>query len=379
MADVVQPDSADATAAVLAHAAGEGRSVRILGAGTKLSWGNVVPDPAVVLQTGSLDRITEHNVGDLTATMQAGVPLAAAQARFAAEGQMLALDPPLGADRTATVGGVFATADSGPLRHRYGGPRDLIIGITVALSDGTVARAGGKVIKNVAGYDLAKLFTGSLGTLGAIVSVNVRLHPRPQAFATALGVSIDPAVIAAGARALAAAPLELESLDVGWREGRGWLLARTGGAQPEPRARRAAGLMQAQSLEEVEITGDDEAIWTQQRAGQRSVEATLARVATRPSALRDVLEAARDCEATLVGRAALGTSYLELAPEALTPLRERFSDAPGVVVLDGPVGLRQRHDPWGALQGPALELMRRVKRRFDPAGACNPGAFVGGI
>ena len=353
--------------------------MRILGAGTKRDWGNVVPDPGVVLKTGSLDGITEHNVGDLTATMRAGVPLAVAQARFAAEGQMLALDPPLGADRKATVGGVFATADSGPLRHRYGGPRDLIIGITVALSDGTVARAGGKVIKNVAGYDLAKLFTGSLGTLGAIVSVNVRLHPRPQAFATALGVSVDPAVIAAGARALATAPLELESLDVAWRGGRGWLLARTGGAQPEPRAGRAAGLMREQRLEEAEITRDDEAIWTRQRAGQRSEEATLVRMATRPSALGDVLSAARDCGAALVGRAALGTSYLELSPDAVAPLRERFCDAPGVVVLDGPVQLRQRHDAWGGRQGPALELMQRVKRSFDPAGACNPGLFVGGI
>ena len=379
MAEVVQPDSAQATAAALAYAAGEGQSVRILGAGTKQGWGNVVPEPAVVLQTGSLDRITEHNVGDLTATIQAGVPLAVAQARFATEGQMLALDPPLGDDRTATVGGVFATADSGPLRHRYGAPRDLIIGITVALSDGTVARAGGKVIKNVAGYDLAKLFTGSLGTLGAIVSVNVRLHPHPQAFATAMGSSADPAVIAAGARALAAAPLELESLDVGWRGGRGRLLARTGGTQPEPRAQRAAGLMRAQGLEEVEITDDDEAIWARQRAGQRSGEATLLRLATRPSALRDVLEAAHDCDATLVGRAALGTSYLELDPEAVASMRERFTDAPGVVVLDGPAGLRRRNDPWGTPRGPALELMQRVKRRFDPAGACNPGVFVGGL
>lgn len=379
MAEVVQPDSAQTTAAVLAHATGEAKSVRILGGGTKQGWGNVVPDPGVVLKTGTLDRITEHNVGDLTSTMQAGVPLAVAQARFAAEGQMLALDPPLGVDRRATVGGVFATADSGPLRHRYGGPRDLIVGITVALADGTIARAGGKVIKNVAGYDLAKLFTGSLGTLGAIVSVNVRLHPRPQSFATALGASVDPAVIAAGARALAAAPLELESLDVAWRGGRGWLLARTGGAQPERRARRSAGLMRAQGLEEVEITGDDEEIWAQQRAGQRSEEATLVRLATRPSALQDVLSAARDCGATLVGRAALGTSYLELAPDAVAPLRERFADAPGVVVLDGPVELRRRHDPWGTLPAPALELMQRVKRSFDPAGACNPGAFVGGI
>jgi glycolate oxidase FAD binding subunit len=379
MAEVVQPDSAQTTAAVLVDAAGGGRSVRILGGGTKQGWGNPVPEPAVILRTASLDRIIEHNVGDLTATVEAGVPLAAAQTKFAAEDQMLALDPPLGADRTATVGGVFATADSGPLRHRYGGPRDLIIGITVALSDGTVARAGGKVIKNVAGYDLAKLFTGSLGTLGAIVSVNVRLHPRPHAFATAFGVSAEPAVIAAGAQALAAAPLELESLDVAWREGRGRLLARTGGTQPDARAQRAVVLMRNQGLREVEVTGDDEAIWAQQRAGQRSEQAALVRLAAPPSALEAVLEAARDCGATLVGRAALGTSYLELDPDAVASLRQRFSDARAVVLLDGPVELRRRLDPWGATKGPALELMQRIKRSFDPAGTCNPGAFVEGI
>jgi glycolate oxidase FAD binding subunit len=379
VAEVVQPDSAQTTAAVLAQAAGEGRSVRILGGGTKQGWGNPVPEAAVILQTASLHRIIEHNVGDLTATVEAGMPLAVAQAKFAAEGQMLALDPPLGADRKATVGGVFATADSGPFRHRYGGPRDLIIGITVALSDGTVARAGGKVIKNVAGYDLAKLFTGSLGTLGAIVSVNVRLHPRPQAFATAVGVSVEPAVIAAGARALAAAPLELESLDVAWRGGRGWLLARTGGTQPDPRAQRAAIMMREQGLQEVDVTGDDEALWAQQRARQRSEQAALVRLATRPSALEAVLGAARDCGATLVGRGALGTSYVELEPDAVASLRQRFADARAVVVLDGPLKLRRRLEPWGAPKGSAVELMQRVKRSFDPAGACNPGALLEGL
>src|SRR5215217_6871369 len=129
------------------------------------------PEGAVDLETASLDAIAEHNVGDFTAVVGAGVRLADAQAAFAAENQMLALDPPLGAADGATVGGMIATADSGPLRHRYGGVRDLVVGMTVILSDGTVAKSGGKVIKNVAGYDLAKLFTGSYGTLGLIATV----------------------------------------------------------------------------------------------------------------------------------------------------------------------------------------------------------------
>jgi glycolate oxidase FAD binding subunit len=127
----------------------------------------------------ALTQIIEHNAGDLTATLEAGVPLAHAQQTFARAGQMLALDPPTGADGSATIGGIVATGDSGPLRHRYGAPRDLVVGMTFALGDGTIARSGGKVIKNVAGYDLAKLFAGSFGTLGMILSVSVRLHPLP--------------------------------------------------------------------------------------------------------------------------------------------------------------------------------------------------------
>jgi glycolate oxidase FAD binding subunit len=379
LSEVAQPDTAQATAAVLAQAAAEGRSVRIVGGGTKQGWGALAPEPALTLQTGSLHRILEHNVGDLTAVLEAGVPLARAQARFAETGQMLALDPPLGERHAATIGGVIASADSGPLRHRYGGPRDLVIGITVALPDGTLARAGGNVIKNVAGYDLAKLFTGSFGTLGAIVSVNVRLHPRPQTTATTLGASADPAVLASAAQALQAAPLEFEALDVGWRGRWGELLARTGGARPEPRARRAAALMREQGLERIDVSGEDAELWARQREGQRSRGRALVRLATKPSALADVLRVAQACGAALVGRAALGTSYLELDPDAVAPLRERLPDARAAVVLDGPAWLRQAQDPWGSREGPALELMRRIKRSFDSAGICNPGAFVGGI
>ncbi len=379
MTEIVEPDSLQAAAASLAQAASDGRAVRMRGGATKLGWGAATSDPDLELRTGGLDRVLEHNAGDLTAVLEAGVPLAVAQRQFAAAGQMLALDPPLGPEQAATIGGVFATADAGPLRHRYGAPRDLVIGMTVVLSDGTVARAGGNVIKNVAGYDLAKLFTGSYGTLGLIARLNVRLHPRPRAFATALGSSDDPAVLAAGARALAAAPLELEALDVAWRGGRGGILARTAGVEPEPRAKRAAELLQEHGLEQVDVSGRDRELWARQRAGQRSASAALVRVAARPGELEQVLVAARACGATLVGRAALGTSYLELDPYAVAPLRERLPRARAAVLLDGPPELRRAQDPWLVSETPALELMRRIKHRFDPAGACNPGVFVGGI
>ena len=209
-----------------------GQAIRPVGGGTKLAWGGAPAGDVVDLETGSLDRIVEHNVGDFTAVLQAGVRVADAQAKFAAEGQMLALDPPLGADDGATVGGMVATGDSGPLRHRYGGVRDLIVGITVVLSDGTVAKAGGKVIKNVAGYDLAKLFTGSYGTLGLIAEVSVRLHPRPATTATVTAPLDDPDEAAPTVKTLAALPLEADSFDVVWADGRGRLrdpLRRRGG------------------------------------------------------------------------------------------------------------------------------------------------------
>jgi len=171
-----------------------GGSVRIVGGGSKLGWGPQV-DAERELSTAGLDRIVEHNAGDLTAVLEAGVPLAAAQEAFASEGQMLALDPP---DRGATIGGVVASADSGPLRSRFGGPRDLVLGVRVALPDGSVVKSGGKVIKNVAGYDLGKLMAGAFGTLGVIVEVAVRLHPRPEETATAAAGSGTGARAATG-------------------------------------------------------------------------------------------------------------------------------------------------------------------------------------
>jgi len=380
MTEQLTPTSFEAAAAGLAEAAAGGRSVRIAGAGTKRHWGNPTGAPDVEICTTALDRILEHNEGDLTAVLECGVPLATAQRQFAAAGQMLAIDPFLGPAREATVGGIVAAADSGPLRHRYGAPRDLILGVTVALSDGTIARAGGKVIKNVAGYDLGKLFCGSLGTLGLILSVSVRLHPLPARTATALGVSDDPDQVGAAARALAAAPLELEALDVAWRAGRGGLLARSGGVEAPARAARVSAIMREAGLDDVEVAEDDGELWARQRAGQRSASGVLVRVAARPSVLPAVLRAARAAGGTLVGRAAFGHSYVELDPEAIEPFRRQLPDGASSMLLDAPTAVRERLEAWSpGVHGPALELMERVKARFDPARACNPGVFVGGI
>jgi glycolate oxidase FAD binding subunit len=308
--------------------------------------------------------------------------LARAQQAFAGAGQMLALDPPLGAADAATVGGVMAAGDSGPLRHRYGTMRDLVVGVTVALSDGSLAKAGGKVIKNVAGYDLGKLFTGSFGTLGLIVSIAVRLHPRPEDTATAFGSADDPAVLAGAVATLARLPLEADCLDVAWAAGGGRVLVRFGGAAAERQAAAVVERLRGAGLDEVPSTGDDAALWAAQRDGQRSVGGAVVKVAARPSDLPAVLGAARDAGARVVGRAALGLSWLTFEGDDLPARIEavRAALAPhACTVLDAPEAVRGEIEPWPTVEPGALAVMRRVKERFDPARLFRPGAYVGGI
>jgi glycolate dehydrogenase FAD-binding subunit len=376
------PASGEAAAALLASCAADGLAVRPVGGATKLAWGGDGRDPDVELSTAALDAIVEHNEGDLTAVLQAGVPLATAQAKFAAAGQMLALDPPLGDGEAATVGGIVATGDSGPRRHRHGAARDLVLGVTVALTDGTVARAGGKVIKNVAGYDLGKLFAGSLGTLGVVTEVSVRLHPLPQTSATALVAGTDPEDLARAAATLAHAPLELECLDVRWAGGSGAILARFTGQSAVAQAEAALSLLAAR---DAEVVGDDAELWAVQRAGQRSATGAVVRVSAVQTRLVDVLRCAQRLGAAVVGRAGLGLSWVTLPADdpdrvanTFAEMRAELSGA-ACVLLDAPPGVRQAVDPWGPLDPGALALARRVKERFDPSWTCNPGVFAGGI
>ena len=353
-------------AALLRTLGDEGRPVRPRGGGTK-EWGPMVE--GAVLETGGLDRILEHNVGDFTAILEAGVPLAAAQAAFAQEGQMLAIDPAL-ADG-ATVGGVMATNDSGPLRHRFGSMRDLVVGATVALSDGTLAKSGGKVIKNVAGYDLAKLYTGSFGTLGLIVRVAVRLHPLPPGTASATGASDDPERLGAAALALAAHPLEADSFDLDWRDGTGRLLVRFGSSAAADQAAATVTRMEELGLEASTVEDDDE-LWMQQRVHQRG--ACILKVSGRPTDLPAVCRTA----GAVVGRPALGLYWLSLPADADAVAAARAALSPrACTLLDAPPELRA--DAWAAPEAGALALMGRVKERFDPARIFQPGSFVGGI
>ena len=355
-----------------------GQAVRPVGGGTKLEWGSRPPssDGAIDLETSGLNEVLEHNVGDFTAVLGAGVRVADAQARFAAEGQMLALDPPLGADDGATVGGMIATGDSGPLRHRFGGVRDLVVGMTVILSDGTIAKSGGKVIKNVAGYDLAKLFAGSYGTLGLVASVAVRLHPLPARNATAVATTDEPVKLAEAAAALASLPLEADSLDVCWDGDRGHLLVRFGAAAAEHQAESVADRVRGLGLADARAEAVDDEIWNRQRALQRSADGIVLKVSGRPTDLPAVIAAARAQRGTVVSRAALGLSWLALPADAdVAAVREALQPRP-VTVLDGAAKVA---DAWPAPPPGTLAVMARLKERFDPARIFRPGAYVGGI
>ena len=363
----MKPATAEEAAALLRTLGEEGRPVRPRGGGTK-PWGP--PLEGADVETGALDRILEHNVGDFTAVLEAGVTLAGAQAAFAKHGQMLAIDPAL--DGGATVGGVMATNDSGPLRHRYGSMRDLVVGTTVALSDGTLARSGGKVIKNVAGYDLGKLFCGSFGTLGLIVRVAVRLHPLPPGTASAVGASDDADRLGAAARALAAHPLEADCLDVDWRDRAGRLLVRFGSSAAGDQAAATVTRMRELGLADCDVVEDDDELWMAQRVRQRGD--CILKVSGRTSDLAAVCRTGGG----VVGRPALGLYWVSLPADSAAVAAARAALAPrACTLLDAPAELRA--DAWAAPEPGALAVMARVKERFDPARIFRPGTFVGGI
>ena len=370
------PAGYEEAAALLRACAEEGGAVRVAGGGTKRGWGRPLErEPDLELSTASLDRVVEHNAGDLTAILQAGVKLRDARDLFAEAGQMLALDPPLGPRADATIGGVVASGDSGPLRHRYGAARDLVLGVTVASADGSVARAGGKVIKNVAGYDLAKLHAGAFGTLGVIVEVAVRLHPLRETVSAA-ATSDDPKRVTAAASRLAHAQLEAHALDLAWREGHGGVLARFAGRRGRTEAAEAVAVLAEMGLEAA-VLGDDARAWEQQRASQRGD--LVVRVSSVQSQLPAVLRAADAAGGSVVARAALGLAWVSLPEDAgaaaVEQLRRALAPAP-CVLLDAPADVRAALDPWAIADGPELQLMRRTRERFDPDGVCNPGLVV---
>jgi glycolate oxidase FAD binding subunit len=396
---VAEPASVPEASELLRAASRAGLRTVFAGGGSKLGLGNPPERLDLLVSTRRLQRVLEHAAGDLVVKVEAGARLADLQDALAPAGQWLALDPP---EPGATVGGTVAANASGPRRFRYGTARDLVIGITVVLADGTVAHAGGKVVKNVAGYDLGKLFCGSLGTLGLIAEVTFRLHPRPAAAAVVTLAVEWPGQVGEAVQRLLRASLVPSAVELVWPgngPGRGELTVVFEGIRPgvEAQAATAARLLgEVGEAEELGPGGTEAALsqlgalpWEKAEVGIKAavppaeLPGALADLGVDPRGMRFGRLAAHAGTAVVrVGLAGVGggdASQVELVAGLITAARERLAARGGtLVVTEAPVELKRAVDVWGP-PGDAIELMRRVKRQFDPDRLLAPGRFVGGI
>lgn len=388
-AAVARPTSAGGTAAVLREATAQGLVTVARGGGTALDWGAPPERVDLLLDTTGLDRLAEHGAGDLVVVAEAGLPVAALLDAVGGAAQELVVDLPPerltgGTRGGSTVGGMLATGTSGPRRLQRGAVRDLVLGATVALADGTVAGSGGKVVKNVAGYDLAKLMTGAYGTLGVVVRAAFRLHPvRPdRAYVLATGPAGH---VAARARDVLASQLAPAAVEIDRPAGVDTvtvavLLEGVGSAVGQRAAEAAVllgGTVQAEAPTWwARLPGDD--------------GATLAKATATLTGVAGLVSAARDAEqAHGVGVALRGTAAGVLhaavtgTPEATASAVGRLrAVAPSpregtVTVLRASRAVRAAVDAWGPVGG--LDLMRAIKRQLDPGRNLAPGRFVGGI
>jgi len=396
---VVSPGTPEEVAAVLRAAAGF--SVLLRGAGRHLHLGAPPKAVGLVVSLARLDRIVDYDAENLTITAQAGVTLEAVQRAAGGRGQMLPLDPP-GGDG-ATLGGVVAANLAGTLRTRYGPPRDLAIGLRVALADGSLVKTGGKTVKNVAGYELTKLFVGSFGTLGAICEATVRLAPAPEARAV-MAAAMPPERARAMAGELLGSRLEVTAVDVaneaGVRRAKTSLPLTIG---PETRVvfvglmgDRAAIDRQERDIRQMvgggctRLDGEEgAAVWQ----GLRELpyptgpEAVVARAAVPPARALDVLEMATGWDGWWA-LARPGDGFVYAGPPVgyeqaeterkLASLRTMARELGGHVMLEaGPVDLKRSFPVWDEVG--SLDLMRALKEAYDPARSLGCGRYLPGL
>ena len=380
---VLEPASVESAASEMARCAREQLPLLFVGGGTDLGIGGPLPEePFATLRTGKLSRVLECKPSDQVVMVEAGVTLAVLQRTLAENQQRLSLDPPL-AERK-TLGGIIAANAFGPLRARFGSIRDLIIGVSLVRADGTVARGGGKVVKNVAGFDLPKLICGSLGTLGLIVTATLRVHPLPELSETVLLRGQSAAQVRALCQKISAWQLEPTSVVALEELGAFTLALRFEGFGPGVRQMRdklSAGggceLLDEQSAR----------LFWERHDALRTGGSLRVKIAAPANSIEQVAAAFAPVRAVLGGAvliwyATLGLGFIAGTPApragaALAQLRATLVGLGGsLTVQEAPreLGL----DPWGP-PPPAVALMRSLKNRFDPENRLAPGRFVGGI
>jgi glycolate oxidase FAD binding subunit len=376
------PHDVASLAALLARANQDRTPICPRGGGTKSGWW-ATSATAAILSTTSLAPLIDHCAGDLTATVGAGMTLAEVNAALARSGQWLPLDPPA-ADR-ATIGGIVAANDSGPRRHKHGAPRDLIIGVEMVRADGTVARAGGKVVKNVAGYDLARMLCGSRGSLAVIANATFKLAPLAPVSRTVVATSRNRRSCAELALAVAASPAAPSAIEIESPPHRLLIRFESTARAADAQADSVAAICRARGADAAIVADDEErSLWREydQAVWDGAIDGVVTKVSVLPTEVGELID--QPAVALAAGRAALGVLYLHAdgntaATGWLDALRAKAERRGGsAVVVRAAPALARRLDVWGGLAG-SRPLMQAVKARFDPNNILNPGGGPGAI
>jgi len=369
------PADAQQASEMLRFANENGLAVNVEGSCSKLGWINAGRTDLRLL-THRMSSMREHTWEDMTCTVEAGCSWQAMQTALAEHGQHVALDP-LWPER-ATVGGVVAANDSGALRMRYGGMRDLVIGVTLVLADGTIARSGGKVVKNVAGYDLPKLLCGSFGTLALITEVTFRLHSiaHQTASVTVTAATADP--LGKLLLVLLDSQLNIQSMQLR-TDVAGFALDVRVAAHPAVLSSQQDGLAGVAESMGLRAEASTAQAWVA-REQLFAPSAWVFKATMLPSEIATAAQSILDLGGSTVVQATgilTGSLPGSGSPHRLACLRARFEAAGGsLTVLHAPS--ETDFDRWGTLPG-SLPLMRAVKQQFDPRGILNPGRFLGEI
>jgi len=385
---VAEPADEQQLAATLRWANDAGLAVAPRGGGSKMGWGNPPSRLDLVLSTTRMDQIVEHVWADMTVIVQAGARVALVQQSLAKHGQSIAVDPLW--PETATIGGILSTNDSGALRLRYGALRDLIIGVTLALPDGTLAKSGGKVVKNVAGYDLPKLATGALGTLGVITQAAFRLHPLSATAGKTLtirtgGVSdANRLLVELQGSALAHTGLQARMQHDAQAEVDVRFEGTAAGVEAQCAAARRIAAFAVEEAGSPEVWQARQELWSQANAS------ALVKFSVLPTRIAAACESFRRygdkagitwkivAQGTGLGWVRFEGARLKEFSRALLGLRAELErEAGSLFIAHLPAGSEET-DAWGS-PGDAFPVMVRVKQQFDPRGTLNPGRFVGGI
>ena len=388
----VFPNSVEALSETVRQCAADRLPFAPIGSGSKFSWGNgLALDALMLVSTAKLDQVIDHAVGDLTVTVQAGMRFGELQAQLKKAGQFVAIDPSY--EDRATVGGIVATGDSGALRHRYNSVRDMVLGVELVRSDGERVKAGGRVVKNVAGYDLMKLLTGSYGTLGIMTQVTLRLYPLQESSQTVF-LSGEASAVARVMQALLNSGLTPTAIDLlsatvckpldlsaamGLSMG---LLVRFQGLAESvtEQVKRLMALGQSQELTTAVPLAEDQ-LWqclgqvlTREASADRVLCKWAVRSAETVATLSYLQENFPDASARFHVGGGLGqVQFPSVTAAELLGVRS-FVEARGgfLTVLEAPDELKASLDVWG-YQGNGLGWMRSIKQQFDPQGLLSPG------